>query len=367
MTPELTTKEPTKPFAADVPLYRHRDTKEYCIRLKRPGKKDAWVSLGTTDRTEALRRLRDTGVEKILQVAGDEKFTEAIVESLTAGDRVPLEDVVDQYLKDLALKIHRGSMGHHRTILTQLMRMFKPGVDVREIPAEKVAAFINTAPSLPRRRRRLSVTEQFFTYAFEQGKRKDIPTKRVALKLDDLTFEQMERTIKERWTQAEYDQLLACEKIQGFWRYAIQLGWWLGLRLSDVCCLQWGSFCAEPGKLVVWQRKTRVRVSLDLNDPVLGGGVLIKVFAEMKENVTDATYCFPAWRELYESSNSPAVGYAFKDVCRAAGFDARKTFHCLRKSAALRWQEAGRDLKEIGALLGHEGLSSTTTYLETKR
>lgn len=59
--------------------------------------------------------------------------------------------------------------------------------------------------------------------------------------------------------------------------------------------------------------------------------------------------------------------YAFKEVCKLAGFDGRKTFHCFRKSAALRWQDAGRDLKEIGALLGHEGTGNTAVYLETRK
>lgn len=362
--PIIAEKIPTTKYLAPNPLYIRKATGEFCIRLVRPGTVAKWISLGTTDRLEALRRLKATGVEKILEVSGDEDFKEAIVESLTAPDRRPLESVIDEWLADKALRVQPSSMQHPRVISGQFLRLVGARTDVAAITPAKITAWVNTAPTLTRRQRRLCVLEELFQFAFEQGYRKDNPAKRAGFQTNDLTFEDMERTVRDAFTKAEFEQFLACEKIQGFWRHAIQLGWWLGLRMSDVCCLQWGSLCAVPGKLVVWQVKTRRRVELDLSDPILGGGVLNEVIAEMKANVTDAVYCFPAWHELYISTNRPHTTYAFRDVCVLIGLDGVKTFHCFRKSAAQRWEDAGRSIKEIGRLLGHEGTGNTGIYLE---
>jgi integrase len=168
--------------------------------------------------------------------------------------------------------------------------------------------------------------------------------------------------LKLPFTQLEYETILSCPEIDGFWHWGVQLGWWLGLRISDVALLQWGSFCAVPGKLVVWQTKTRRRMEIDLNDPLLGGGILAKVMAEVRANATDATYCFPAARDMY-LKNAPSLSTDFYRACRLAGVYG-KTFHCLRKSAALRWQDAGRSIMEIGVLLGHESAGATQFYLE---
>lgn len=367
MPQQIVTTVPKSSRIKPNQLFIVRKTGEYAVRLERPGTCARWISLGTTDRLEAMRRLERTGVEKILEVTGDASFKEAIVESLTSPGRRTLESVIDEWLADKALRVVPGSLIHPRTIAGQFIRLFRPGTAIEAPTPAQITGWINGAPTLTRRQRRLSVLEDLFQFAFDQGYRKDNPGKRAGFQTDDLTFDQMERTMKVPFTRAEFDRLLACQEIPDFWRWSVQLAWWLGLRISDCCCLQWGSFCAVPGKLVVWQVKTRQRNELDLADPVLGGGELARVFAEIKEKIEDAVWCFPGWQQIYRSSRRPQTVHDFRYWSQLAGLDGSKTFHSFRKSAAIRWQDAGRSLKEIGAMLGHEGTGTVATYLETRK
>lgn len=335
--------------------------------IPKPGKKrNSWISLKTTDKLEALRRLERTGVSGVIETAQDERFAERVVEVLTTYTKIPIEKVVAEWLADEKMRLRDTSMVHHKVISSQLIRMFRPGTSITSLKPDQLNNWVNTAPSLTRRHRRMMIIASLFQFAFDQGYRKDNPGKRLVLRKEDLTFDQMERKIKEEFTLEEFQQFMACDKIQGFWRWAIQLSWWLGLRMSDCCMLQWGSFCAVPGKLVVWQVKTRRRIELDLSDPLLGGGIIPSIIEEMKSQVSDAVFCFPEMRDLYRAHQSQTV-LIFRECCKVAGLDGKKTFHCFRKSAAKRWQEAGRSIKEIGALLGHEGTGATEFYLETNK
>lgn len=356
---------PKKPFTAKRNIFLNHATGEYCIRVGRGEKRARWVSLGTNDRLEAMRRLERTGVGEVIEIAGDARFRESVVSAITSAGRVRLDRVVEEWLADMATRVSKMSMIHPQTISKQLLSIFPPSIGVDEVTVQRVNAWISTAPSLTRRRRRMSVLTSLFEFAFHQGYRKDNIGPRLGMRQDDLTFDQMEREVKEPFTQAEYDAMLACPAITGFWRNAIQLSWWLGLRISDCCKLQWGSFCAVPGKLAVWQAKTRRRVEFDLSDPLLGGGTVSAIVQDMLKNVEDAVYCFPDMRDAYDNDRQRLVDQ-FRAHCISAGLDGTKTFRCLRKSAAIRWKNAGRSLDEIGELLGHTGASNAEFYVETK-
>lgn len=363
-TPEIKETTPTKPFARKNNLFKNKYG-EYAICVKGANGRHRWLPLGVTTREDAVRRLQATGVADVIEIIEDDRFREKVVEVLTTGKIVTLERVVEEWLKDATARLHTHSVGHHHAIGKQFLALFRPGTDITTVTAERCNSWINTAPSLTRRRRRMSILEDLFGFAFHQGYRKDHLGKRLALKLGDLTFDQMERKVKEVFTEEEFKQLLACEQITGFWRWAIQLSWWLGFRLSDCASMQWGSFCAAPGKLVVWQQKTRTRFELDLSDPVLGGGEITRIISEIRAQASDAVYCFPEVRGLHQSTNRAILVPQFRACCEAAGVDTRKTFSHLRKTAAMRWRAAGRSLQEIGRLLGHEGTGNVPYYLDT--
>ena len=360
-TPEVKTSNPSKPYVWKHNLFKNRYG-EYSICVKKPNGRYTWLSLNTKNREDAVRRLVATGVDKVVEIMEDDRFKEKVIEVLTAK-KVTLEAVVEEWLADAASRLHAGSIGHYNVIGRQLLQVIDPKTGIADITPMQVSAWINTAQSLTRRRRRMSVLESLFRFAFNQGHRKDNIAPRLGLKYQDLTFDQMERKVRSPFIREEFDRLMACQDIQGFWRWAIQLGWWLGLRPVDICNLQWGSFCAVPGKLVIWQQKTRRRMELDVMDPVLGDGVLLTIINEIRAQATDTTYCFPEMKQLYVDRQQ-AVTEGFRDCCKAAGLDGKKTFYGFRKAAALRWKSAGRSIEEIGVLLGHESTGNTGFYLE---
>lgn len=361
-TPATFQSKPTRKFAVQQLIFKNKWTDEYSIRIRGGNGRWRWLSLGTKDRLEAHRRLEATGVGQILQVADDEAFKQRVIEVLQAG-QMTLGKLVDEWLADTEMRVSTLTMPHYRAIGTAIITELKEGTDIRNVTAAEVNGFINRGISLTMRQRRRSVLDDLFTFAFDQGYRKDNIGARLRTLTHDLTFDQMERKQKHGFTQSEYDAMLACEDIQGFWRWSIQLAWWLGLRRVDVCNLQWGAFCSVPGKLVVWQRKTRRRVEFDLSEPLLGSGVIPKVIAEMRAEATDATYCFPEMRDLYKRNHS-VLQAIFAQKLEAAGLKTSKGFHCLRVSAAQRWRDAGRSINEIGEMLGHSGTGNTAAYLE---
>lgn len=364
-TPATETTKPTRKYAKPRQLFLNQTTGEYCLLVKGPGGRSRYITTHEKDYQAALRRIEDTGVGKVIEIADDKRFTDQVVEVLTHSNTIPINRVYEEWLADAASRLAPKSLCHYCVIGNQFINtLVDPKVDVRIVTPTQINTFINGAPSLTRRQRRMSILESLFTFAFDQGYRKDNPGKRLGLKLHDLTFDQMERVIADAFTREEFAKLMAFAPMQGFWRWAIQLSWWLGFRISDICMLQWGSICASPGKLVVWQQKTRQRVELDLNDPVLGGGEVIRIIAEMRANITDAVHCFPEMRDVWTNTQG-SIAYYFRECCLAAGLDGAKTFKCLRKSAAQRWEASGRDLKEIGKLLGHEGTGATPFYIET--
>ncbi len=359
--PDIKTTKPSKPYVFKHNLFKNRYG-EYSICVKKPNGRYTWLSLNTKDREAAVRRLVATGVDKVVEIMEDDRFKEKVIEVLSAK-KVTLGAVVDEWMAEITGRLHNTSTGHYRVISKQLLEVIDPKTDITTIQPQQVNGWINTAGSLTRRRRRMSVLESLFAFAFNQGHRKDNIAPRLGLKFNDLTFDQMERKVREPFTEAEFKQLMGCEAIQGFWRYAIQFGWWIGLRPSDICNLQWGSFCAVPGKLVVWQTKTRRRMELDLADPVLGGGALTQIIDEIRKTPADDVYCFPAMHETHGTYQQRVVD-EFRDCCLAAGLDGKKTFYGFRKAAAMRWREAGRSISDIGVLLGHESTGNTKFYLE---
>ncbi len=362
--PEILTTSPTKPHAVSNKLFKNKYTGEYSIRIKAANGRWRWVTTGTKDRLEALRRLERTGVGDVLDVANDARFKDRVVEILSAGKRVTVEQVVEAWIADAEMRLQHSSLSHHKVVAGQMLVLLRPYTDILDVTAARLNEWISTAPTLTMRRRRLSIVRDLCQFAFDEGYRKDNLGPRLVMQTADLTFDQMERAVKPHFYGDEVAKVIAHPDIEPFWKWAAQLGWWLGLRFVDVCHLQWGSICAKPGYLVVWQQKTRLRVELDLKDPVLGAGVLVTVFAQMKAAATDPVYCFPEAKQRY-GSNRNNFAYEFRDRCKLTGMYGNKTFHSLRMGAAIRWKEAGRSLEEIGKLLGHAGTGNVSTYIDT--
>jgi len=149
----------------------------------------------------------------------------------------------------------------------------------------------------------------------------------------------------------------------GFWNAAVRLSYWVGLRLTDIACMEWAS--VSPDEVIVWTRKTHTRVALPISDPLLGGGDLRCLFFELMEHNRHAEYVFPEEREVaLDPAKRAKHSVYFSRQLSALGIEG-KSFHCLRHSFATRLAEAGKTIEDIGRVMGHspKGTDVTKGYI----
>lgn len=230
----------------------------------------------------------------------------------------------------------------------------------KSLTAENTRSFINTGGRAMRkyRSKALRRLSRFcFTRAYVVGD----PVAEVEISLRGLTHQQKEGGKRTDITPSEYEALMAVAT--GFKRYAIALSYWTGLRLSDICCLEWASIGTDS--IIVWTQKTSGRVQIPLSEPLIGGGDLTEVIFEMQMMAADPTYCFPEQRDTILDPKARAkLSVQFGRLFEKAGVSG-KTFHCLRHALATRLRKAGKTVEEIGKVLGHADAKTTEGYIHT--
>lgn len=204
---------------------------------------------------------------------------------------------------------------------------------------------------------RLAALKSFFRFCAARAYRADNPADLLRVKLNQLTVEQKEHAVRVPITPREYRHIMA--NTSGFWRCATALAYWTGLRLSDICCLEWSSILAN--EVVVWTRKGESRVALPLNHALIGGGDLFPVLMEIMTDRRDATYAFPEQRREYLDVKKRAkFSMYYGRILTRLGIEG-KSFHCLRHAFATRLDEAKVSITDIGRLMGHaEGNEKVT-------
>jgi integrase len=242
-------------------------------------------------------------------------------------------------------------------------------------------------------RLRLSILRMFFDWAQAEGITFKNPariTRKVNVKKMSFTQKEVKKKVAfsddeiaaiQRYIEGEItkltidleriDPLLRAKSEQGklyqhminthrFWSQAIAIGRWTGLRISDICNLEWDCF-SSPGMIVCHTLKRDKRISVPIH-PLLGAAL-----ATLQRK--DEQYVFPDQKWLYESKNRTRLQKQFEKLLRRAGIQD-KSFHCLRSSAAgdmvERMMAAGKTReaaeKDAAALLGHSSTDTTREH-----
>ena len=228
------------------------------------------------------------------------------------------------------------------------------------ITRQMVFDFINSEDSGTRSTRmaKLSALRSLFSYAVSQALVVANPTAKMRVSHKAMTQE--ERTVHSRvpFTQAEYRQLTA--KATGFWKVAIELGYWAGLRISDIALLEWSSLA--NGMLSIWTEKRDELVRLPIDSPILGGGRLHLALIDLVPNQN--RYVFPEQATLQQDVKRRAtLSVQFGRLCESLGIEG-KSFHCFRHGFVQRLDAQGIDLAEVSKLVGHGNSKSTFTYVD---
>ena len=148
-----------------------------------------------------------------------------------------------------------------------------------------------------------------------------------------------------------------------FFKFATVFSWEIGLRLGDICQLEWACF-SNPGEIVVHTDKRDVRIAVPMSDPMRDE------LSQLEGH--DLDYLFPKQRELILSRNRAQPSEYFRKELRAVGIEG-KSFHALRHTCVRRikkeLEQSGENLsfqeilRRIGRVVAHSHQDSTKLYL----
>lgn len=345
-----------------------RDSRSGCWMVGVPRKDGGnrhWISTGEKDIGEALKVIDASGIERLSILARAKCLTADVAQLIMAGRATTCAEVIRQWVWDLRLDQAKKTASVYVNFLRQLAkRCGALNQPVSSITREQLYNYVND-PSVKQSTRevRLAAINSFYRHAAGYAHVIGNIAQTVRLNKSLLTVEQRERVPAVPFTEAEYRCIMANPDVPPFWRWASALGWWLGLRSVDVANYQWASITDTYAKL--YPQKTGRELLLPLQDPLIGGGELRRVFDEMRLSVgphANDPYCFPKAKHHYDTRGklSQYEG-GFRAALRLCGIEG-KSFHGFRHSFKLRLQQSGKPIEEISRLMGHASIQTTMGY-----
>lgn len=227
-----------------------------------------------------------------------------------------------------------------------------------KVTPEMVHAFVNDRDdkSFNTKSFALSSIRAFFAYAKGKGYCSINPTDIVKVNKRILSHKQREGRTILPFTEEEVNVVL--DVAPYFLRQATALSWFTGLRLGDICGLEWDSITDDH--IIVWTDKRDKRVALPLDHIAIGGGQVRKYIDEIEK--VNSILCFPTQNALNSCTNTRSrTSDSFTKLVRSKGIND-KSFHCLRHSFVTRLSNMGMDLTDIGKYVGHSNTQTTEGY-----
>lgn len=238
---------------------------------------------------------------------------------------------------------------------------------VCRITAGHVSGWLNRdcPDKLSTRKNNLSVINSFFEFANSQGWVIGVPSKEIRrIKMEKLTHNQIEPRQRRPFTDAEVNCLLKFIESQivldgdgftlEFWRAAVAIGRWAGLRLGDIATLEWHSLDTHPGYLWVYTDKSDTLVKVPVAPE------LAPFLAAIKRR--HKLYCFPEVAKIGQHLTHRAkLSIWFARLLKKCGL-AGHIFHELRYTFIRDCKQKGMAMPHIAELVGHASTETTNHY-----
>ena len=342
-------------------LIKSPTTGNYSVRFKSRSGKEITRSLHTCNKKEAHIMVKEAGIEKIEMAAKINALTRDAITSIVADRNITLGECIDEWSKFSQVRAKSAN-----TIFTQesLLNRFVNFSGVRkisEVTDKHIADYVNEKIDikLKSREQRLSALKSLFTYAIANSYTINDPCVGIVVDASKLSHKQKETKSRIPFTKSEYNKMI--KHAPYFFKQAVMLGWWTGLRAIDVCKLEWDSWGEDH--LTVWTEKTDTRVQLPYDSPDIGGGILRSVVTEIEHNKT--RYCFPEWAEVISDpklrSRFSVYFSRFLDRMEIEG----KSFHCFRHTfvSRIKAENYNSSIETIAKWVGHSSVETTKGYL----
>jgi integrase len=279
---------------------------------------------------------------------------------------VRLADFAPEWLTTYAVVNNKPSevVGKESTLRVHLLPFFEnrrldeiSARDVERYKAEKLDPKREGGPLSPKTvNNHLTILRKLLASAIEWGLLEKLPVIRKlkvpASKFDWLTQEESERFLK------------AVDQHHSQWRALFWAALRTGLRRGELFALEWDDVDLVAKSITVRRSVYRGKLVPPKNGRTRTVPMTDRLTAVMKEHraktMMRGEYVFPG-EDGSLTTHQDHVDRPLHGALKRAGL-RRITFHSLRHSFASQLVSAGRSLKEVQELLGHESIQVTMRY-----
>lgn len=324
------------------------------------------ISTGTKDMTLARRIVDTAGVASVEMAAKVNALSHQLIHKLVIGGALTVEQAVIEWHDWL-----HSTAGSDRTVenysinIKAWVRDTKVGsLKIATLREKHISRWINAddGAHLATRRVRMASIRSLFNFCSIRQYVQGDPSRLVKIKAKMLTHEQKEPRQKECFTEEDMEKLLTYlrqesngkDKRYRFWLCATLIGRYSGIRLGDICALEWDCF-SKPGVMIVWTDKRNRRVEILIGKELYEGISLIPANGRRT--------CFPAQSVMAAGRLRSNLSVEFMRILANAGVKG-KSFHCLRVTLASELNAAGVTMEDIATALGHGSKESTKVYVK---
>lgn len=345
-------------------LTKDPQTGIYYVPIRTLDGKRKRISTKSRDKQEARKIVNLAGLKEIELAARAGRLTYSTVTQIITGQKLSVDHAFGQW-REWAESVSRSphTLNNYVLILTAWIKDMHLGSLAPIALTEKhIDDWLNQESENKASTRvvQLAAVHNFFKFCSIRKWVLGDPSRLVSIKRNLLTHAQKEPRRRQIFTDVEIGRLLKTTHPNTgalpFWFCAIALGRYTGLRLGDICTLEWGCF-SDPGMMKVWTDKSDTAVLLPLNDP--------PVLAEAVGAIpySDPVYCFPEQAALVKDVKRRALlSVQFARLCKALDIGG-KSFHCLRHTYATEARRLGKTMAHISEDLGHHGIEITRGYI----
>lgn len=312
------------------------------------------MSTRTRDMAKAKALVEEMGIEKIERLAEVNAMSAGAIQLAISGRKITGKRALadwESYLRRVA-RSTRTIEEHTATVRVFLKQQNLNTRPISVVTEGHVDDFINDPQSrigASTRKRYLTAVRRFLEFCAAKKYILGNPAAIVPVKYENLTHRQKEPRKTKAFTPHEIRKMIA--SLEGEWVSAVILSLEAGLRLGDICTLEWDTFDTEPGRIVVWTDKRDKRVSLPMTERLQ----LIKSGPR-----TSKRWVLPELAKAYRASPSSVSVYFGREL-RKLGIEG-KSFQSLRATFAQTWRGYGKTVDEIREALGHDDEATTKKH-----
>ena len=318
------------------------------------------VSTKCTDKTEAARVAKAAGVAELESAAKAGRLSREAISHIMTGGKLTTAKAITKFEESL---LRRRSPKTAANVMS-ILNAWATETEIESLPPSAITEahvdeWINDPESTLKaatRQINLSAIRTFFDFCQDHGWAVGNPAgrQRVNVNMRLMSHEQKEVSERVPFTDMEIKAILKQVKDNPFWTFAVIISNEIGLRLGDICQLEWQSF-VKPGVAVVWTDKRDRRVEVPVSARI--SDLLTEI------PISSAQYMFPEEREMVlDVKRRSYLSIHFKRLCTRAGVTG-KSFHCLRHGCITRWASQGKSLETIAKDVGHLDTDTTKGYI----